>query len=257
MLDMRARVLAYAIVCIFVAGPMPGQSEPAVAPPIARFPKDLARNFVGLASADNLKPLLIGGLLTGAAVIPEQNVEDFFARHEEQFAKVSDPGEDLGNGRVVIGSVATAFVVSRAFGRPRFQRMTYELAQGIILNGAITGATKEIVRRERPNGENHRAFPSGHTSTAFTWATVLQRNYGWKAGIPAYLTASYIGSTRLEERAHHLTDLFAGAAIGYIVGRTVTRTHHKGPERVTWTVTPVRGGAVGGLTIELGPLHGA
>ena len=63
------------------------------------------------------------------------------------------------------------------------------------------------------------------------------------------------GATRLEERAHHLTDIFAGATIGYLVGRTVTRSHHKGPERVTWNIAPVRGGAVGGVAIQLGALR--
>jgi len=145
-----------------------------------------------------------------------------------------------------------AFLVSRTVGRPRFQRATYELAQGIVVNAAVTGATKNIVGRERPNGMNKRAFPSGHTSTSFTWATVLQRNYGWKIGAPAYLLAGYVGATRLEERAHHLTDIVAGASIGYIVGRTVTRSHHKGPQRITWTVAPMRGGATAGLAIQLG-----
>jgi len=189
-----------------------------------RFPKDLALSFVGLASKDNLKPLLIGGLATGAAVVPEQNVENYFGNRGERLESVGEPGEILGNARVVGGSLAAAFLVSRTVGRPR----------------------------ERPNGMNKRAFPSGHTSTSFTWATVLQRNYGWKIGAPAYLLAGYVGATRLEERAHHLTDIVAGASIGYIVGRTVTRSHHKGPQRITWTVAPMRGGATAGLAIQLG-----
>ncbi len=231
------------------------QQEPVEAPPLTRFPKDLARNFVGLASTDNLMPLLVGGLATGAAVIPEQNVESYFNRRMDAFESFSESGEIMGNARVVGGSLATAFVVSRVVGRPRLQRTTYELAQGILINTVITGATKNIVGRERPNGADHRSFPSGHTSTSFTWATVLQRNYGWKLGVPAYLAASYVGVTRLEENAHHLTDVFAGAAIGYIVGRTVTRSHHKGPRRITWTISPVRGGAMGGLAIQVGALR--
>jgi hypothetical protein len=237
------------------AASLRAQGEAVEAPPIARFPKDLARNFAGLASADNLKPLLVGGLLTGAAVIPEQNVENYFGRRGEVFESLGEPGEIMGNARVVGGALTTAFIVSRTVGRPRFQRTTYELAQGLVINTAITGAAKNIVGRERPNGESRRSFPSGHTSTSFTWATVLQRNYGWKAGVPAYVAASYVGATRLEENAHYLTDVFAGAAIGYIVGRTVTRSRHKGPRRVEWTITPVRGGAAGGLAIQLGALR--
>ena len=248
------RLLAATVAGLLLASPAWAQGEPVEAPPITRFPKDLALNFVALASKDNLKPLLIGGLLTGASAIPEQNVENYFGRRGEGLESVSEAGEVLGNARVVGGSLATAFLISRTIGKPRFQRTTYELAQGIVINTAITGATKNLVGRERPNGADNKAFPSGHTSTAFTWATVLQRNYGWKLGAPAYLTAAYIGTTRLEEKAHHLTDVFAGAAIGYLVGRTVTRSHQKGPQRFTWTIQPVRGGAVGGLAIHLGHL---
>ena len=82
-------------------------------------------------------------------------------------------------------------------------------------------------------------------------ACVIGQAGGWRDQD----AASYVGATRLEENAHHLTDVFAGAAIGYIVGRTVTRSHHKGPERITWTITPVHGGAVGGLAIQLGALR--
>ncbi|MEZ5362813.1 MAG: phosphatase PAP2 family protein [Bryobacterales bacterium] len=249
------RVAALIAALLVGTGSLIAQSEPIEAPPLKRFPADLVGNFVGLASADNLKPLIYGGLLTGASAIPEQNVEAYFIRRDEAFESIGEPGEIMGNARVVGGALGTAFLVSRFAGRPRFQRTTYELAQGIVITSAITGTTKKLVGRQRPNGENNKSFPSGHTSIAFTWATVLQRNYGWKLGVPAYLTASYIGATRLEENAHHLTDVFAGATIGYIVGRTVTRSHHKGPQRFTWNVTPVRGGAVGGVAIQLGRLR--
>lgn len=234
---------------------MCAQPQAVDAPPVTRFPSDLVRNFAGLVSADNLGPLLVGGLATGAAIVPEHNVESYLERRGGVFESFGEPGEIMGNARVVGGSLATAFVLSRAVGHPRLQRTTYELAQGIVVNTVITGATKNIVGRERPNGADRRSFPSGHTSTSFTWATVLQRNYGWKLGVPAYLAASYVGATRLEENAHHLTDIFAGAAVGYIVGRTVTRSHHKGPSRITWTISPVRGGAVGGLAIQVGALR--
>lgn len=84
---------------------------------------------------------------------------------------------------------------------------------------------------------------------SFMWATVLSRNYGLKVGIPAYAVASYVGVSRLQENAHHTSDVVAGATIGYIVGRTVTR-HRKGGRlsRVNWMVAPARRGFVASIS---------
>ena len=51
---------------------------------------------------------------------------------------------------------------------------------------------------------------------------MLQRHYGWKAGIPAYAVASYIAASRLSENKHFLSDVAFGAMIGLAAGRTVT-----------------------------------
>ena len=78
---------------------------------------------------------------------------------------------------------------------------------------AVTQSAKIIIDRERPNGKG-RGFPSGHTSSAFTGAAVLQKRFGWKVGIPSYLLASYVGWTRVETLNHDYWDVAAGAAVG-------------------------------------------
>jgi membrane-associated phospholipid phosphatase len=81
-------------------------------------------------------------------------------------------------------------------------------------------------------------LPSGHTSTAFSLATVAERHYGWKVGVPAYVFASSIGLSRIESKRHHLSDVVAGAALGVIVGRTVTRMNGGAPGRRSFSLTP-------------------
>ena len=82
---------------------------------------------------------------------------------------------------------------------------------------------KITVRRERPNGQDNKSFPSGHTSNAFALAAVAQRHYGWKIGVPAYLLAGVMGASRINQDKHWFSDVVGGAALGYIVGRTVVR----------------------------------
>ncbi len=91
------------------------------------------------------------------------------------------------------------------------------LKQGAFTAVTTAGATyilKYVVKEERPDHSNHHSFPSGHTSTTFATATFLQRRYGWKFGVPAYVVATYVGWGRVFSKKHHWWDVVAGAAIG-------------------------------------------
>ena len=56
---------------------------------------------------------------------------------------------------------------------------------------------------------------------SFASATILQREFGWKVGVPAYAVASYIGLSRIEHERHYLSDVLFGAAIGVVSARAV------------------------------------
>ena len=74
---------------------------------------------------------------------------------------------------------------------------------------------KRLINKPRPNGGKY-SFPSGHTASAFSGAAFLQRRYGWKIGITAYLLASYTGYTRIKANKHDIYDVAAGAGIGIL-----------------------------------------
>jgi membrane-associated phospholipid phosphatase len=67
----------------------------------------------------------------------------------------------------------------------------------------------------------HGSFPSGHTIAAFSVATVFARRYGNHRWVPwvAYGTAGLIGFSRIPLQAHFPSDVFAGAAFGYLISR--------------------------------------
>ena len=122
------------------------------------------------------------------------------------------------------------------------------------MSSAIVQTTKAGTQRLRPDGENHHAFPSGHATDSFMFATVFAEHYGWKAALPGYVVAAYVSATRLEERKHHLTDVVAGAAIGYLIGKTVSRRMRGGKQSIFgWRIFPVRGGFVASLSLSLPP----
>lgn len=107
-----------------------------------------------------------------------------------------------------------------------------------LKQGALSGATalgvtyilKFSTQKERPDGGNKYSFPSAHSSVTFVGAAFLQRRYGWKWGVPAYLVASYVGWSRTYAKKHDWWDVAAGAAIGvgsaYIFTRPFAQKHH-------------------------------
>jgi membrane-associated phospholipid phosphatase len=109
-----------------------------------------------------------------------------------------------------------------------------DLIRAQVLNGLITRTVKVVVNRTRPSGGG-QAFPSGHASAAFASAGVLQQHFGWKAAVPAYAAASFVALTRVRDRAHWVSDVVFGAAVGLASARAVTRGH----QSKAWTITPV------------------
>jgi len=106
---------------------------------------------------------------------------------------------------------------------------TWQFAKGFVLNQAVTIGLKYAINKPRPYDNGDKAFPSGHTSTTFQSAAFIQRRYGWKYGIPAYLLASFTGYSRINANKHDGWDVLAGAIIGvgssYIFTKPYQREH--------------------------------
>lgn len=75
----------------------------------------------------------------------------------------------------------------------------------------------------------YSSFPSGHTTVAFAAATVFALEYKDMPLIPivAYGAATMIGLSRITENKHWITDVFVGAALGYLSGKQVVNNYHR------------------------------
>ena len=93
------------------------------------------------------------------------------------------------------------------------QPATLDFARSMVTSAWTTIVLKRAVDKTRPNGGQY-SWPSGHTSSAFVGAGVLQIRHGWKVGVPAYLLAGYVGWTRVDAEAHYYVDVLGGAIIG-------------------------------------------
>lgn len=92
------------------------------------------------------------------------------------------------------------------------------MAKATIYSGIITDTLKPIFHEKRPNGGGYKSFPSGHTTTAFAFASFAASEHPWYIGVPAYMMASFVGFCRMHDNHHYLHDVLAGATIGMSYG---------------------------------------
>ncbi len=79
---------------------------------------------------------------------------------------------------------------------------------------AVNYGLELCIRKDRPDGTGHHAFPSTHTAVAFNGSTFLMKRYGWKWGVPAYVVSSFVAWGRVKTDRHDWWDVLGGAAIG-------------------------------------------
>ena len=129
---------------------------------------------------------------------------------------------------------------------------------------SITALTKIAVGRQRPNegrGKDSfepfgkittdRSFVSGHTSNAFTVAAVFADRYEQPIPAIVYTVATLVGLSRIHLNQHFASDVFAGAALGYAMGKTLSRRHLNADDGFTLLpFTSTAGGGGIGLTLR-------
>ena len=79
---------------------------------------------------------------------------------------------------------------------------------------AVNYGLELCIKKDRPDGTGHHAFPSTHTAVAFNGSTFLMKRYGWKWGVPAYVVSSFVAWGRVHTDRHDWWDVLGGAAIG-------------------------------------------
>jgi hypothetical protein len=161
----------------------------------------------------------------------------------------------LGHNRKIgdytmYGLVGGSIVLNALFpgeGRNTWDNL-WESAEALGTTALITSTLKIAIPRTRPSGGTY-SFPSGHTSAAFSAASLLDDNFGGVIGVSAYGVAGLTGYSRIESGAHYPSDVLAGAAIGILTTQVLDALHWgRGPES--------HGIAAGGLRMEVEPLDG-
>jgi len=170
------------------------------------------------------KPLAIGAMLSAWSLRYDLASNSRFARGFWETDLV-DVGDAYGNGGYLSAMGAGFWGLGTALGDTAMRHTGQAVLTGMLLDGICVTSLKLATQRERPDGSDRRSFPSGHTSGAWTVSTILARRHGPIVGVPAYTLASLTAVARMEDSRHYLSDVIAGATIGFVIGRIVTRHH--------------------------------
>ena len=153
-------------------------------------------------------------------------------------------------GAVYEGYTLAAFgIYGWAFKNQKMKTTTLLATQSYLVAGAMEALVKFVTGRQRPNylkdgsltpdpvfrgprfslQYGSTSFPSGHTTAAFAAATVYAQEYRDRPLVPiiSYSAATLIGLSRITENKHWISDVFAGAALGYVTGLQVVRNYHR------------------------------
>jgi membrane-associated phospholipid phosphatase len=201
-------------------------------------------DFRNLKSTDTAMWLGIGAGLALAGHPEDTRMSRSFSRSEDTTEAFSS-GRIIGGGAVQLAGALATFTAGRMSGSPTTTKVGSEMFRAIVVSQAVTSVLKVSVSRTRPDGTSN-SFPSGHTANAFATATVLQRNLGWKVGLPAYAVASFVGASRIQTQRHYLSDVAFGATVGILAGRTVSI----GPKEAKFAVSPVAVPGGGGVNFN-------
>ena len=108
-----------------------------------------------------------------------------------------------------------------------------------LANALLVGKTLQVIfGRNKPNNhkrgrgdffEGSSSFPSGHSISSWTIASIASHQYSDKKWVPilAYSLASVISASRVTQDTHFPSDIFAGALIGYLIGKYVVKHNSK------------------------------
>jgi len=193
-------------------------------------------------------------LIAGAAALDRTVRDEAQAGRNPTRNDIASVGNAFGNPVYVAPVLAAGWAAGKLAHSEAVSQAAYRAVLSGALAGTISAAIKIAVGRARPfqggDPSQFRAFsrldasfPSGHTTFAMAIASSLAHSIKphWPA-VLLYGATAVTGFARINDDKHWLSDVAAGAVIGYLVGRDVTDRLRR--------VRPIVGPGTAGLTVR-------
>ncbi len=182
------------------------------------WPSDLTSPLTG--QAQNL--LWLGGGLTILVVATQNSI----AHPLQESWSERKPLGSLSRFGDLSGQMLPNIFYLIGFGAHYYQtdsldshRRAWLMTKASAYSGLATTVLKYSIREPRPdNGNERNAFPSGHSTSAFAFASVVASEHEWYYGVASYALATFVAASRINDNRHWLQDVVAGATIGASYG---------------------------------------
>ena len=172
--------------------------------------------------------------MAASAVLAFQNDEELSEFVQENSNSITETlavfGERMGSMPLYLGG--GGYILGVVFKDGRIKKASAMIVKAGLVTGLITRALKMGFSRARPSADegaysfygpdlsnNNVSFPSGHTTTAFSFATVIAETFKDESKlipILAYGAAAIGGWSRVHDNAHWVSDVLIGALIGHL-----------------------------------------
>lgn len=237
---------------------------------VKEYPYDAGKIFTSplhWEAKDWLKAGLVLGV-TSSLFLVDQNVKNFALSHQSPVAsKFALAGNDLGNGLYTVPAVGAFYLYGYLGDDHKARRASLLALESYALSGILTESLKMAISRHRPNtgdapmtfdgpslSAKNVSFCSGHTSSAFSIATVFADVYKDNPFVPplAYGLATLTGLSRVYSNEHWSSDVFFGAALGYFTSKALLKYHREDQDSFAkrLTVLPTVSKEMTGVTVK-------
>lgn len=183
---------------------------------------EIVQNFLRPYKIEKTRNILLGGTLITASMV---YIDRDFDKHNQAQISKHNFSEKIckeGNEKLQIVPNLIYFLANGILGYTSdngsvYTKRAVDMFNATFYSSLTTNIIKPIINEKRPSGGNY-SFPSGHTTSAFAFASYVAMEHEWYWGVPAYLCASLVGYSRIATNFHYPHDVLMGAAIGMSYG---------------------------------------
>ncbi len=173
--------------------------------------------------------LTVAGLATQGKI--SRQVQRALTRRYPGFRTTADDYLGFVPAAVNLGLSASGVKGKHGLG----EQVLLTLISNVISQGVSQGL-KLLIDYQRPDKDGFDSFPSGHTTFAFTNASLLHEEYGHRSvwySVGGYGTAAAVGGMRMLNNRHWVSDVLVGAGIGIGSTKAVYLTYPWAKQKVT------------------------
>ena len=184
------------------------------------------------------------GIFAGSAIllyVYDRQMQNFVQDNRSEFlTSFTDITNQLGNGYVVLPAEVLLYCYGALAKDEKARRISLEMLESFAIVGVTVNGIKFLAHRHRPSASDspdiwdgpsfsthNIAFPSGHASIAFSWATVLAEEFKDKpvVGIVSYALAACTSFARVYNNKHWVSDVLVGALLSHIITKKIVALH--------------------------------